>query len=287
MFITNMPSQKVISLFFFITFLYFANTQAQSTYTTTNCSTNTFTTNSTFQSALTSLLSSLASNNTKNNDFFNTTINYGSGNNVYGLFMCRGDVNLTTCHQCVIDATTRIRSDCNISKEAVIWYEECMVRYSDRYFFSSDDTSPNFCGANSNGVANNQTGFMNLLSTTMNTAADEAAKPALGLKKYATQEASLQFQTMYCLVQCTPDLSPEGCRSCLRSAITQLLNCSRNSIGGRVLYPSCNLRYELFIFYNSTGQPRSSPPSVIIQATNEGKVKLFLYIILFLYFYFC
>ncbi|XP_028788546.1 cysteine-rich receptor-like protein kinase 10 [Neltuma alba] len=250
MFVINMPSHKIMLLFFFISFLHSATTQAQPVYTNSSCSGRAFAANSSFQSDLTNLLSSLASNKTANNDFYNTTVHRGR-NTIYGLFMCRGDVTLELCHQCVVDATKNIRSQCNVSREAVIWYEECMVRYSDRYFFSSVNTSAGSCGANTNNVANNQTGFMNLLSTTMNKAADEAAKSGMGKKNFATEEASLQFQTMYCLVQCTPDLSPQGCRTCLRDAIGDLFNCSFNKIGGRVLYPSCNVRYELFIFYNS------------------------------------
>ncbi|XP_028788519.1 putative receptor-like protein kinase At4g00960 [Neltuma alba] len=245
-----MPSHKIILLFFFISFLNSATTQAQPVYTNSSCSGRTFAASSSFQSDLTNLLSSLASNKTANTYFYNTTV-HGDLNTVYGLFMCRGDVTLQLCHQCVVDATKNIRSQCNVSREAVIWYEECMVRYSDRYFFSSVNTNASSCGANNNNVANNQTGFMNLLSTTMNKAADEAAKPGMGKKFFATEEASLQFQTIYCLVQCTPDLSPQGCRTCLRDGIRDLFKCSDKKIGGRVLYPSCNVRYELFIFYNS------------------------------------
>ncbi|KAI9123914.1 hypothetical protein K1719_005214 [Acacia pycnantha] len=274
MLLINMPSHKTILLFLFISFLYSApTTQAQPTYTNSSCSAATFAANSSFQSNLTSLLSSLASNKTANIDFFNTTVR-GGNNTLYGLFMCRGDVTIQLCHQCVVDATTNIRSLCNVSKEAVIWYEECMVRYSDSYIFSIVKTKPNRCGANSNNVANNQTGFINVLSTTMNKAADEAAIPALGRKKFATEEASLQFQTMYCLVQCTPDLSPQGCRTCLRDAIGDLFICTNNrSIGGRVLYPSCNLRYELFTFYNSSGRPVSPPPPALSPATNSSQGK--------------
>ncbi|XP_028767792.1 cysteine-rich receptor-like protein kinase 25 [Neltuma alba] len=266
-----MPSHKIMLLFFFISFLYSATTQAQPSYTNSSCSPDTFAANSSFQSDLTKLLSSLASNKTANINFYNTTV-HGGRNTVYGLFMCRGDVTLQLCHQCVVDATKNIRSLCNVSKEAVIWYEECMVRYSDRYFFSSVNTSPSRCGANTNNVANNQTGFINVLNTTMNKAADEAAKPGMG-KNFATEEASLQFQTLYCLVQCTPDLSPQGCRTCLRDAIGDLFNCSDRKIGGRVLYPSCNVRYELFIFYNSSGKPAPPPLPAPFPATHIGKTR--------------
>ncbi|XP_028776266.1 uncharacterized protein LOC114733022 [Neltuma alba] len=69
------------------------------------CSSNqTFSANNAFQSDRTTLLSSLASANI---EFFNFTVASG-GDTVYGLFMCRGDVNLQLCHQCVVNATQRL-----------------------------------------------------------------------------------------------------------------------------------------------------------------------------------
>lgn len=39
--------------------------------------------------------------------------------------------------ECVIKATKLILSLRNIAKEAIIWYDVCLVRYSDRRFFST------------------------------------------------------------------------------------------------------------------------------------------------------
>ncbi|KAI9123952.1 hypothetical protein K1719_005252 [Acacia pycnantha] len=227
-------SHKIFLLFFFITFLHFPTTQAH-TYLHHNCSSNkTFAANSAFQSTL---LSSLASNNTNDTEFYNTSISNG-GDTVYGLFMCRGDVNLTTCHQCVVIATQRLPSECRVSKEAIVWYDECLLRYSNRSFFSTVDTRPRL-GLLNTGNVSNPASFMTTLYDTMNKTADEAAKPAEGKKKYATRTASFSaFQTVYC-------------RRCLSGTIGDLDWCCDGKQGGRVLYPSCNVRYELYPFYQS------------------------------------
>ncbi|KAK4258899.1 hypothetical protein QN277_005295 [Acacia crassicarpa] len=240
-------SHKIVLLFFFIAFLLFPPTQAQ-THITDNCSSNkNFTANSAFQSDRATLLSSLAFNNAI--DFYNDTA-VGRGDTVYGLFMCRGDVTLTMCHQCVGNATQGLPSACPVSKEAIVWYDDCLVRYSNRSFFSTVAIRPRFVGWNPENVFL-PASFMRTVYDIMNKTADEAAKPAVGQKKYASTARGdiLAFQTVYCLAQCTPDLSPSDCRWCLSEAIRDLNWCCDGRKGGRVLYPSCNVRYELYRFY--------------------------------------
>ncbi|RDY13246.1 Cysteine-rich receptor-like protein kinase 25, partial [Mucuna pruriens] len=255
-------------LFVLVSFLSFARTEAQQqgpTFLSQNCRSNETTANSTFQLNVQTLLSSLSSNATANNEFYNTTVaGRNSSDTVYGLFMCRGDVSFEVCGQCVVNATQRLssNSECSLSKQAVIWYDECMVRYSNRSFFSTVDTRPAVGLWNSANISN-QASFMSLMFDTMNETADEAANSSTGAEKYATNQANISgFQSLYCLVQCTQDLSPQGCRTCLSSAIGLLPWCCEGKQGGRILYPSCNVRYELYPFYltNSTNTT-SSPPT--------------------------
>ncbi|KAK4258902.1 hypothetical protein QN277_005298 [Acacia crassicarpa] len=195
-------SHKIFLLFFFITFLLFPTTQAQ-TYLCHICSSNnTFTADSAFQSDRATLLSSLASNNAI--DFYSDTV-VGRGYTIYGFFMCWGD--LTTCHQCIVNATQRLPSECSISKEAIVWYDECLLRYSNRSFFSTIATRPRVALLNIGSVSA-LASFMRIVYDIMNKTADEAAKPSVGKKKYVntTRGNFLAFQTVYCLAQCTLDL---------------------------------------------------------------------------------
>ncbi|XP_028776271.1 uncharacterized protein LOC114733027 [Neltuma alba] len=248
-----MASHKIL-LLLFISCLFSPTIEVQVTYLYHNCSSNkTFAVNSAFQSDRTKLFSSLASANT---DFSNATV-VGGGDTVYGLFMCRGDVNLSMCHQCVVNATQRLSSECRVSKEAIIWYDECMVRYSNRSFFFTVETRPRLSLLNTGEVS--QLSFLQILLSTLNVTADEAAN---GTKKYATREASISgFGTMYSLLQCTQDLSSQDCRTCLTAVIGDLSTwCCLGKQGGRVLYPSCNVRYELYPFYKSDDQPEATAP---------------------------
>ncbi|KAK9215431.1 hypothetical protein WN944_007436 [Citrus x changshan-huyou] len=238
-----------------------------------------FTRNSTYQSNRNLLLTTLRSNATHGSSdkfsegFYNTTAGQDP-DKVYGLFLCRGDVSAETCKDCVNSATSDLPQACPLQKEAVIWYEECLSRYSNVSFFSTMDTQPSIYMSS----AKNTTGrplfdqqVWNLMS--------EASNQALNTTKmFGTAEKNFSaYQTIYGLVQCTQDLSPDDCSSCLRNAISKLV-AERTRLGGRVLYPSCIIRYELYPFYNDTliasptPAPAQTPSPVLLPPPSPGSV---------------
>ncbi|XP_058779284.1 cysteine-rich receptor-like protein kinase 25 [Vicia villosa] len=270
-----MDYSKILRFYFFVTFMCFATIKAQGspTFLYNVCSGNKTTANSTFHVNLMTLLSSLSSKSISNMEFYSTTATaINASDSVYGLFMCRGDVSSQLCHECVGNATQTLFSDtdCSLSNRAVIWYDECMVRYSNNSFFSMVATSPGVFLMNTANVSNPKS-FMPLLSSTMNETAEKAASllSSYSNKMFATNESEVsKFQTLYCLVQCTPDLSPNDCRTCLSSAIEYLPQCCDGKQGGRVLFPSCNIRYELYPFYSSVN---ASSPNARVPETNDSK----------------
>ncbi|GAU37148.1 hypothetical protein TSUD_293050 [Trifolium subterraneum] len=255
----------------------FVNVKAQDSpvFLISTCSKDNTTANSTFQDNLMSLLSSLSSKAIGNTEFYKTTVtNINPSDSVYGLFMCRGDiVPSNLCHECVVNATQKLSLECSFSKRAVIWYDLCMVRYSNNSFFSTVNTESGVFLMNTGNVSNTKK-FMRLLFSTMNETADEAAQALIGEenKKFATRETPIStFQTLYCLAQCTPDLSPNDCRTCLSTAIGVLPQCCDGKQGGRVLFPSCNVRYELYPFYRNTTTNASST-NELVPETNDSKL---------------
>ena len=257
-----------------VSFLYLATINAQDSlgYRDRLCSTiDNTTANSTFQINLNTLLSTLSSKAIGNTEFCNTTVtSVDPTDSVYGLFMCRGDVSSQICDKCIVNATQKLSLDCPLSKQAVIYYDECIVRYSDTYFFSSVDTIPGFYMWNRGNLSNAER-FKPLLFSTMNKTAEEAAGPLTGDndKKFATTEARIsESQTLYSLAQCTPDLSFNDCRTCLGRAISELSYVYDGQQGGRNLYPSCNIRYELYPFYRSTDAPSTN---MLVPQTNNSK----------------
>ncbi|KAM2366606.1 hypothetical protein TB2_005024 [Malus domestica] len=252
----------IFSIFTLSSFL--TSTEAEYLYHV--CSnTTTFTPNSTFQSNLNRLFSTLSSNANRSTGFYNASVKTPN-NAVYGLFLCRGDVVGTdTCETCVATAIGEAPQRCPIEKEAVIWYDDCMLRYSYVSFFSTLAENPGVFLMNTQNVTE-QTRFNRVLASSMNDVATEAANDA---DKFATKQTNFSdLITLYSLGQCTQDLSAAVCDRCFRIAIAQLPSCCSGKQGGRVLFPSCNVRYEIYPFYdeNATapepapGAPPPPPP---------------------------
>ncbi|XP_057446458.1 cysteine-rich receptor-like protein kinase 25 isoform X2 [Lotus japonicus] len=261
---TSMSSYNIIFFFILISFLSFSTTEAQNTpvFQSSTCFSNDTTSDnnrSGFQLDLRrSLLASLSSKATEKTQFFNTTVTSTTdpSDSIYGLFMCRGDIASQLCQQCVVNATQRLSSECSLSKEAVIWYDECMVRYSNRSFFSTMETVPAvYLSSFPNIPEPDPDTGMSFLFDTMNSTSDKACRRKTKFATRAVDIPGQPLQTVYFLAQCTPDLSPSDCRTCLSGAIGELPICCDRKQGARVLFPSCNIRYELFPFYRNAILP--------------------------------
>ncbi|RZB53140.1 Cysteine-rich receptor-like protein kinase 25 [Glycine soja] len=246
-------SFKLIFLCTLVILFNFPTTKAQESHDYLNqmCSESEIPANSTYEKNLRTLFSSLSSKATAKTFFYDTVVGRNSFDTVYGMFMCRGDVPSQLCGQCVVNATHTRDSEpgCSRSIWDVIWYEECMVRYSNVPFYSKVATHP-FCYKWSlANISYNPESFMSLLYNTMNHTAHEAA---ISGNMYSTKQANYSnSETLYCLAQCTQDLSPQNCTACLTQAIEYLPNCCEGKQGGRVLFPSCNIRYELYPFFRN------------------------------------
>ncbi|KAJ6401846.1 hypothetical protein OIU84_014005 [Salix udensis] len=222
----------------------------------------TYTSNSTYQANLNLLLSSLVSNATRSNlnGFYNSSVGLDP-DDVHGLFLCRGDVSKNACQNCVALAAELATQRCPVEKVVVLWYDLCLLRYSNRAFFSTMDREPEVTLINTQNIASEPERFNRLVATTMNDTVTLATSAKSGAKKFAVKEVYFnEFRNLYSLVQCTPDLSTSDCNRCLRIAISTLPSCCSQRAGARVLYPSCNIRYETYEFYSTTAVALESPP---------------------------
>ncbi|KHN35406.1 cysteine-rich repeat secretory protein 38-like [Glycine soja] len=71
--------------------------------------------------------------------------NYTSiGNNspAYGLYDCHSDVVGYFCQLCVSTAAREVRLRCPNRISAVVWYDSCILRYSNESFFGKAQTYP-------------------------------------------------------------------------------------------------------------------------------------------------
>lgn len=245
-----------------------ALTEAQNSFLYHRCAnTATFVRNSPYQANLNILLSSLAANATRNdiNGFYNASTGHDVYE-VYGLFLCRGDVSVEVCQECVKRARNDVVQRCPIQKEAIIWYEQCFLRYSNSNIvssiFSSLSQTPRFFKWNKQNITVDVK-FNKRVVDAISDAAKEAASAPSGEKKFAAKNVSYTWEeSLYVLVQCTPDLSKYDCNRCLNLTLYYLPIYITNKKGGRVLFPSCNFRYETNLFYNVAAVVAMSPPTL-------------------------
>ncbi|XP_048132919.1 cysteine-rich receptor-like protein kinase 10 [Rhodamnia argentea] len=223
-----------------------------------------FAPNSTYQSNLNTLLSNLSSAATADTDgFANATAGQNPPDEAYGLFLCRGDVNASTCSDCVATAKQDILRICPNQRVSVIWYDECMLRYSNQSIFSVEEELPSLMMWNPGNITD-PAKFVQVLGDAIKDVAWRASVGESG-KKFAVGEANFtSSQTLYTLAQCTPDLTAWDCNTCLRSVIPGL---PEGKQGGRKLTPSCAVRFELYPFYNISALLAPPPPPV---TTSEG-----------------
>ncbi|KAJ6397038.1 hypothetical protein OIU77_021971 [Salix suchowensis] len=219
--------------------------------------------NSTYRVNLNLVLSSLASNATRNNinGFYNTSVGQNT-DQVYGMFICRGDVSNTVCQNCVTFATKDIVQLCPIGISAIVFYDKCHLRYSNRNFFSQLDQPYYFYPMwNTQNTTDDPQRFNNLVATSVKDSATQAASAPPGAKKFAVNKTDVNgFQNIYSLAQCTPDLSSSDCNICLGAVISRLPLCCSSAIGAKVFSRSCYIQYEITEFYNATALAAESVP---------------------------
>ncbi|XP_022142138.1 putative receptor-like protein kinase At4g00960 isoform X3 [Momordica charantia] len=233
-----------------------------------------YTANSTYRNNLNALLSSLSSGP--------PLISYGFYNlsageepdKVNAVALCVGDISGYVCRDCVDESSRKILEACPNRKAGIVWYNQCMVRYSNAEIFGVMNDSDSESDSIFNGqTASDPDGFLNAVRSLMERLRGEAAA-GNSTRKMATGEISAGNETVYGLVQCTPDLSSADCDKCVGDRAMMI---SEGRIGARIFTASCVLRYENYMFdtppapANATSSPSPLPTAGVAfqEATDE------------------
>ncbi|KAG6392302.1 hypothetical protein SASPL_146517 [Salvia splendens] len=234
-----------------------------------------YSSNSAYSANLDTTLSSL-STDIGNDGFYNASTGQGP-DRVNAAALCRGDVQLDVCRECVQNGVSRLEGSCPVQKEAVFWDEFCTLRYSNATVYGTMESRPVYSLMNTQNVTNPDR-FRSDLRTLLDDLRRRAAGGSSTRKVAAGNATGPDFQMIFGLVQCSPDLSSQDCTSCLVGAISGIPQCCDGKRGGRVLWPSCNLRFETVPFFNETRlqelefvppsppliePPPQSPPSAV------------------------
>ncbi|KAK4711366.1 hypothetical protein R3W88_005879 [Solanum pinnatisectum] len=197
--------------------------------------------NGIYHTNLNTILSSL-SHNIDSDGFYNATIGQDQ-DRVSAIAQCRADVELQTCRDCINNATRLILEKCPSKKSAFGIYNLCLIRYSNESFVGTMSTDPRF------------------IYYVLGNFSDPNSS-AGGKRKFAANVFSApDFQTIHALVQCTADLSAQGCYNCLSAVYSSLPDCECYAKRGNYhLMPSCIVRYEPYSFFNESLLTEAPPP---------------------------
>ncbi|XP_040364416.1 putative cysteine-rich receptor-like protein kinase 23 [Rosa chinensis] len=124
---------------------------------------------------------------TNNTDFYNAISGRTLNDAVYGLFLNLDDVNTTACKSYVITVTSEVVQRCPIEKEVVIWYDDCMLCYSNKYFFSVTAESSRLFMWNTANISSELNRFNQVLVASMKQMAMAALNNS---DKFTTREAN-------------------------------------------------------------------------------------------------
>ncbi|KAF3772973.1 Cysteine-rich receptor-like protein kinase 10 [Nymphaea thermarum] len=233
-----------------------------------------------FEVNMDSVLSTLK-NDAPSIGFLNTTKGQGP-EEVYGLVQCRGDIGEEECKSCISRSTIEIVQYCPNTKDAIIWFEKCQLRYSNTNFFGLLNLidSVSWTWVNSS-VESPKKFYGPLVSLLKNLTSAATTEPSKSMFARNATEYTIR-QTLYGLVQCTRDTSLADCKVCLETAISEINSSTcGDSTGCELLKGSCRVRFDTNIFYStadttspspppSSGLPNSSPPPIGTANTMSG-----------------
>ncbi|KAJ4898742.1 Cysteine-rich receptor-like protein kinase 26 [Raphanus sativus] len=224
--------------------------------------TGNFTVNTPYAVNLDRLISSLSSLRQNGNGFYNISLGDSVGK-VNSILHCRGDVKPEDCTNCLAMAGKRLVTLCPVQKEAVIWYDKCTVRYSNRTLFNRLEIYPQTSISGTRNFTGDREGWEKSLRGLLEGLKDRASVIGRRMKNFVVGETSgPSFQTLYGMVQCTPDISEQDCSYCLSQGIAKIPSCCDMKMGSYVLSPSCMVAYAPWRFYDpvdTTNEPSSVP----------------------------
>ncbi|KAI4312365.1 hypothetical protein MLD38_037182 [Melastoma candidum] len=183
---------------------------------------------------------------------------------VYGLFLCRPDIEVNECQSCIGSATTEISLSCPTQKRVMIWYDECQVLFSNQSFFTILQTTPAIKIFDNTTVTYSDV-LVEVLVTWLRNVTDSTISSD---ESYATSRTNVRPSLeVEARAQCMPDLSKPDCKGCF-SAVTDELRIFTGKQYVQIMLPSCYVRYEIHASVPS--RPVTSPTNRMVDKT-KGK----------------
>ncbi|XP_040384174.1 cysteine-rich receptor-like protein kinase 8 [Oryza brachyantha] len=209
----------------------------------------------------------------KNGGFFNGTAGNGTAGTVYGLAMCAADFSRADCMDCLTAASSSaggVVKRCPGSTSVIAMFDQCLLRYSDRNFFGTAETDIVY-GSKGDVLSTRGTVSSTLKQGLFYLSGQAARSPV----RFAASETAEPFA----VVQCTWDLPPDACKSCLDALATNASDLFEITTRGERKSFSCRVRYDVntsftLVPFNISTAGTPGPGSVISTKNNNGPVMI-------------
>lgn len=222
------------------------------------CDNSLYAVNSTYSVNLNSLLSSLARNVVANGGFYNASLGEGS-NKIYSLALCGRGYEKQACVNCVEQAIQESQQRCPNRIKSFRWTTRdsdnasCLVRYANHSVVAKLELWPPTLSDNPLNIEEHKSMTLfrreweSMVNLTMEAATSAPENSSVVLKFYNVIRAEFtEFQDVYMMMQCTPDILSTECNRCLRQCVLNFQNNNWGSQGGAVRLPSCYFRWDLY-----------------------------------------
>ncbi|XP_047150682.1 cysteine-rich receptor-like protein kinase 10 [Vigna umbellata] len=193
----------------------------------------------------------------------------GKTSPVYGLYDCRGDVVGYFCQFCVSIAAKEAPQHCPNRVSAMVWYDFCVLRYSNESFYGTVLTNISWHVLGDKNISNRED-------------IQKGDNFVRGLIRKATKETNQLFymdvfnlsstEKRYGLVQCSRDLTNEGCRQCLETILAQVAKCREQKLGWVIWTGSCAIKYDDHMFYQTSSVAEPNPKLAKQEGNNRSKI---------------
>ncbi|KAF7026109.1 hypothetical protein CFC21_038240 [Triticum aestivum] len=211
-----------------------------------------FESNSTYEANLRHLSSTLpkkAASSSTSTSLFATDTHGNAPNIIFALALCRGDSNASACEGCLVTAFQDGQDNCPNSKDTTVYYNgnPCMLRFSNKNFLATTVNDKIFVVPSMEMplITSTRADFFRfLLFTLLNSTAESVTDSSW---MFATSRLDISsLPTLYCLMQCTPDLSTDDCTDCFKAYYQLTLKYMDGRKGGQILGTRCSMRYEIY-----------------------------------------
>ncbi|SPT17461.1 unnamed protein product [Triticum aestivum] len=261
---------------------------AAGVYPWTICGHSTYTAKSQYLANINRIGATLPRNASRSPDLFATALVGAVPQQVWALALCRGDANASYCLTCLDQAFQDLPNACPYSRDSTIYYDSCVLHYSNIRSRPGDDTTynPTLPLRNNVNATAEPARFQRVVAALLNATVSYAVTNSTRLYASGQADFDRELPKVYAWAQCTPDLTPARCRDCLAVNIKTWAPVFTDSIGARILGMRCSYRYETTPFFDgpvmvrlagtsaNSAAPASAPavvPNVLTPAAAAGE----------------